>query len=324
VSTARPVVVTGAAAVTARGVLDMRECAGLLAPPAEPPAPRIAFEPGAMLDAARARRLDRAARLSTLVIARALQEPGILPERERVGTIVGSAFGGVDGSSAYMDRLFAKGPRLASPADFPNLVPSSPVGHASIYLGLRGPVFTVADLSASGEAAIAQAHELVAAGEADQVVGGAVVETSDIVERVFVALYARGHVSRGTRSEGAGAIVLEAEEVARARGAPIAARVARVTSCRDGASLASLRAPRDASRARVVAPAVDERLAQMLAGTAWESCARLGVALAAGEHEALGAIAAAAAVGAIAAGDADEILVVCAEAGRRYAVLLVR
>ena len=44
-----------------------------------------------------------------------------------------------------MHRLFDKGPRFASPAEFPNLVPSSPVGHVSIYLGLRGARNATAD-----------------------------------------------------------------------------------------------------------------------------------------------------------------------------------
>ena len=99
------------------------------------------------LDAARARRLDRAAKLAT-VAAGAVSAP-----REGTGMILGNAFGNLDACAAFMHRLIEKGPRLASPAEFPNLVPSSPVGHTSIYLALRGPVFATQDLAASGESA---------------------------------------------------------------------------------------------------------------------------------------------------------------------------
>ena len=71
----------------------------------------------------------------------------------RVGAIAGSAYGTVDASAEFVRRIYSKGAKLASPLVFPNLVPSSLVGHAAIYLGLRGPVFSVAELGLSGEAA---------------------------------------------------------------------------------------------------------------------------------------------------------------------------
>ena len=120
------------------------------------------------------------------------------------GVILGSSFGSIDASAAFMNRIFAKGPRLASPAEFPNLVPSSPVGHVSIYLGLRGAVFAAAELGTSGECAVLQAAELVAAGETDAVVAGDIEESNGIVERVLSALFARDGrgEGRGKRGEG--------------------------------------------------------------------------------------------------------------------------
>jgi 3-oxoacyl-[acyl-carrier-protein] synthase II len=296
---ARSVVVTGAAAVTGPEV-----------------------DAGGQLDPARARRLDRAARMGTVAAARATRGAGAEAPADRAGIVLGSAFGNVDGSAAYMHRLSTKGPRFASPADFPNLVPSSPVGHASIYLGLRGPVLAVADLAASGEAAVAAAHELLIAGEADLVVAGAFEEASDIVERVLVALFTEAHAGRAPRSEGGGAIVLEAEDAARVRGASILARIERILQWRGAAKL-DVRAPRDPGRARVVVHARGAGAA-LVAGTAWESCEAVAAADEAGDHEALGGNAASLAAELVGRGKVDEALALCAEKGRKYAILMVR
>jgi 3-oxoacyl-[acyl-carrier-protein] synthase II len=318
---ARRVVVTGCAAATPAGLSTADDAARLLEVPPSPPGARIAVDPARHVDLARARRLDRAARLGVMVASRAL---GGAAQGTLAGVVLGSAFGGVDGSAAYMHRLFEKGPRMVSPADFPNLVPSSPVGHASIYLDVQGPALAVSDLGASGEAAIAQAYELVAAGEADRVVAGAVEEASDIVERVLSALFGSAG-SRSPRSEGVGALALEAEELARERGARILARVEALVTWRDPAArlaaLSSLPAPR--ATARVVAAHDDGRLTEALAGTPWAACVRAEVASAAGDHEALGAVAACAAASLLAGGDAKEALVVSAAPRRGYALLMV-
>ena len=120
-----------------------------------------------LLDLERARRLDRPARLGAVVVERALADAGRRAPGDGagIGIILGSNFGSIDASAAFMHRVFSRGPRSASPAEFPNLVPSSPVGHVSIYLGLRGPVFAAAELGTSGECAVMQAAELIAAGE---------------------------------------------------------------------------------------------------------------------------------------------------------------
>jgi 3-oxoacyl-[acyl-carrier-protein] synthase II len=244
---------------------------------------------------------------------------------EGTGAVLGSAFGSVDASAAFMHRLFEKGPRFASPAEFPNLVPSSPAGHVSIYLGLRGPVFATADLSASGESAIAQAAQLVAAGDGDRIVAGAAEEKSTIVERVLVALFARSQATANApRSEGAAAVVLEAEEVARARGARVLARVAALYEWREGAEgpLATVSAPTDPARAWVVLPRPNGGVDALLAPTPWANVRRVSCGVEAGEHEGLGAIAVSAAVGSLVRGDVAEVLVVGLAKGRGYALVL--
>ena len=276
----------------------------------------------APLDPPRARRLDRGARIATSLARTALETASRTPS-ERAGTVFGRAFGSVDGSSAFMCRLFEKGARLVSPAEFPNLVPSAPLGHASIYLERRGPALAVADLSASGDAAIAQALELVLSGDADQVVAGAVEDASEIVTRVLVALFSPERAEATPRTEGGAMMVLEDEAVARASGVKILARVEALVVARAGAlALGPPRVP--LARACVVVPHDDASVVAVLAGTPWETAARIDVGTTAGEHEALGAMAAVRAVELVATGAFDEALVLCDEPGRGYALLVGR
>jgi 3-oxoacyl-[acyl-carrier-protein] synthase II len=329
---ARRVVVTAAATLTPSGLCGTLDAARVLG--AAQAAGHLGEDAVASLDRARARRLDRPARLGAVVVGRALEDaPGLAPAK--TGVVLGSTFGSVDASAAFMHRIFAKGPRMASPAEFPNLVPSSPVGHVSIYLGLKGPVLAAAELGASGECAFLQGVEIIAAGEAEALVTGDIEEASDIVARVFTQLFARTDEERERRrSEGGGAVVLEAEEAARARGAKVIARVvqgfawregdarARETGAAQEDAIASLAPPRDARAAQVVLPRENGGIDALLARTPWKDVRRATCAGSGGEHEGLGAIALAAAVSQIARGEAKDVLVVGLAKGRGYAVVL--
>jgi 3-oxoacyl-[acyl-carrier-protein] synthase II len=325
---ARRVVVTGAATLTAAGLLGSGESAELVSgPPRDVPAGRLEVDFGALLDVAKARRLDRPARLGVAVAARALAEAGgpSVMDPARTGVVLGSAFGSVDPSAAFMHRVFEKGPRLASPAEFPNLVPSSPVGHVSIYAGLRGATLATADLATSGECAVATGAELVAQGEADAIVAGSVEEASDIAERILVALFARSEAERDARrSEGAAAVVLESEERATARGAKVLARLEGIWSFTNGAvaPLASLAPPKDFASARVILARDCDDAGGLVDATSWRDAPRLFVAPRAGQHEGLGGIAVAAAAGLLAQGTAREVLVVGLSKGRGFALTL--
>ena len=325
---ARTVVVTGAATLTERGLLGTEESRELLHPKAPAGAGRVTFDLTGNLDLARARRLDRAARMGAVVVERALRDS---EQKEgthaSLGVVLGSAFGSVDASAAFMHRLFDKGPRLVSPAEFPNLVPSSPVGHVSIYLGIEGPALVTADLAASGESACAQAIELVAQGEADAVVAGGIEEASSIVERRLAALFVRHPgETQGPRSEGGAAVVFEAEETARHQGraAKIIARVEdlRIWRETERSPLEKLAPP--SPRARVFLSREDEDVAPLLDASPWRDVPRVVVRQVAGEHEALGAIAMALAVAEIRAKALDCALIVGLAKSRGYALRLVR
>jgi 3-oxoacyl-[acyl-carrier-protein] synthase II len=324
------IVVTGVAALASGGLFGGGDAATLLTTTeaAEAGLPATFEEP---LDAALARRFDRPAKIGTLVSQRALEEAlRASGELSRgVGIVLGSAFGNVDGSAAYMHRLFEKGPRFASPAEFPNLVPSSPVGHVSIYLRCEGPVLATADLATSGESAFAQALDLLSVGEAEAIVAGGMEERSGIVERILGALFAlapreTSSEPRPPRSEGGGALVLESEDVARARGVVPLARVRDRFEWRGdaGAALALLDPPRDAARALVVVPRELSLHAGFFGASPWGRVAVASTERASGHHEAQGALALAAAAACLGRGDVDEVLVLGLAKGRGYAFVL--
>ena len=342
----RRVAVTGAAALSPLGLHDATSAAPLVLGESEgplhaAPAGALDHDLGAHLETTRARRLDRPARLGAVVVERALSQAGATGREldpSDVGLVLGTAFGSLDPSAAFMHRLFEKGPRFASPAEFPNLVPSSPVGHISIYHALRGATLTTADLGTSGESAIAQAVELLAGGDGDVMVAGAVEEASVLIERIRFCLYDRTRAggeerhgeARRPRSEGASALVLEAEAHMLARGGrPLAWMSALVTWTTKAP--ARLPAPRDASLARVVLVHDSPEVRDLLAKTAWASSKVRVVTTSTGDHEGLGGTALVAALGLLARGAvtagaedalAEQVLVLGTTLGRGYAIVL--
>lgn len=319
------VVIVAAATIGPLGILGSSETDRYFEPGAPPTPGPVAFQASDHLDVGRARRLDRAGRLSTVVVQRLLRDAQLDPSEPtcalELGAIMGGAFGSVDGSTAYMARIHDKGVKYASPVDFPNLVPSSPVGHASIYLGLRGPVFAVADLGATAECAVTTAADLISIGEAQVLAAGSVEEVSAVVERCLSPICSG--LDFGIRSEGASALLLESADHVAARGGTILGRLSFWTSWRDDASsaLAELPAPRDLSRAAVVTGHSETRL-DLLAGSSWAAVDRRSVDARAGTHEGIGGMSMAAAVSALARGTFDECLVIGVAPQRGYALLL--
>ncbi|MBX3227186.1 MAG: beta-ketoacyl-[acyl-carrier-protein] synthase family protein [Labilithrix sp.] len=272
--------------------------AGVASPPTEPRAvaasvePRTAEPPGAV--AALASVGPRTAE------PREQRRAGEGDARE-AALVLGVAFGAVDGTADFMRRLRDKGARLVRPADFPSLVPSSPAGYGSIYLGLGGPALVVADLAASGECALAQAWELVASGEVARVCAAAVEERSAIVEGALSAIF--GGAGGEARGEGGAAIALAAEGTSE----PVLARLDGVWSWNGDAA-----PPLPAADVVVSASDVTPIPAP------WSSVRRVSCA-SAGAHEAVGAIAVAVAVAMVARGDVQRAAFTGTARGCSYA-----
>jgi 3-oxoacyl-[acyl-carrier-protein] synthase II len=319
----RGVVISGGAVFSPAGLSGATGCAALLVPGGDTSGAAI---PDRYLDPMRSRRLDPSARLAVVAVGHALAEANVPPDG--TGIILGSAFGGVDGSAAFMHRIFDKGPRSASPAEFPSLVPSGSVGHVSIYAGLRGPSFCAADLGVSGESAVAQAVQLVAGGECLRMLAGASEVRGGLVERVLASLFEPAARGGAPRTEMAAVVLLEDEQEARRRGARVLARVEETLEWRDWRSsgagvLARVREPR--SKASEVLLARSDAAAEaLLSQTSWSSCARLVCAPAVGEGHGLGALAIVVAAARIGAGLIEEALVLGVAEGRGHALVLGR
>lgn len=205
-----------------------------------PGSPRLAasvadFPAKEHLPAALARRMDRLSRMIGVACRMALLDANALPapsSLEGSGVVVGSALGNMSETAQFLERVFDKGPALASPMIFPNLVLNAPASQVAIALGWTGPNLTVSEGELSGEAAFEAAVDLVREGRAEAVLAAAGDEIAPVV---FRALKDFGYLSprRGDREwsspfdraangpvagEAAAALLLERESAAIARG----------------------------------------------------------------------------------------------------------
>jgi len=194
-----------------------------------------ALEPRAFVRTAIGRRIDWVSLMALAACRLALADAGLEPARlvpERTGLALGSAFGNLQETATFLDRLFARG--AGNPLLFPNLVFNAPLSYASIELGITGPTTMLSAQEASGEAAIGWAADLIAGDAADLCLAGGTDELGAVLHEV---LYEGGQLARGLPrpldpsadgvcpGEGAAILVLEPLAAARARGARIYARL---------------------------------------------------------------------------------------------------
>jgi 3-oxoacyl-[acyl-carrier-protein] synthase II len=261
-------------------------------------------EPEKSLDGERSRRFDAGSALAAAGVA-ALGPRGI-----ETGLVLGSAFGNVERTMAFLARARERGPRHAPPAEFPHLVPSAPAGNASVYAGLTGPVFAVSSLSQSGEAAFAAACELIELGVASRVVAGAVAPRDAIVERVLGPLLDPSGFRAAARGHGAGFTLLAERSTANAEQGVLADVLGRFAGdLALGRGLHGLPELEPAWQARVVLGVAGPELRQALESSSWAQAPRIDLAVEHGYHEALGAVAVAVAAELLKAEKLDRVLV---------------
>jgi 3-oxoacyl-[acyl-carrier-protein] synthase II len=162
--------------------------------------------------------------------------------QERAGVLIGSGIGGLSGIADTSLLLKEKGPRRVSPFFIPGRLINLASGYVSIKHQLRGPNHAVVTACATGTHAIGDASRLVALGDADvMVAGGAESPICRIAMAGFAACRAlsTGFNDNPTKAsrpydrdrdgfvmgEGAGIVVLEAYEHAKARGAHMYAEI---------------------------------------------------------------------------------------------------
>jgi len=202
------------------------------------------------LDRVEARTLDRVQQLALVAAREAWADAGSPEvEPERLAVIVGSGIGGALTILGQADVLRESGPRRVSPHLVPMLMPNGPAASVGLELGARGGVHTPVSACASGAEAIAQALDLLRSGRVDVVVAGgseACIHPLPLAGFAQMRALSTRHDEPEAASrpydkardgfvlgEGAGIVVLETEEHARARGARIHGWVAGAATTSD-------------------------------------------------------------------------------------------
>ena len=176
----------------------------------------------------------------------AVEDSGWLPEaeadRERTGVIIGSGIGGLEKIAETSITLKEKGPRRVSPFFIPGSLINLCSGQVSIRYGFKGPNHSVVTACSTGAHAIGDGARMIVYGDADvMVAGGAEAAICEIGIAGFAACKALSTAfndapEKASRpydkdrdgfvmGEGAGVVVLEEYEHAKARGAKIYAEV---------------------------------------------------------------------------------------------------
>ena len=186
----------------------------------------------------RARTLDRVQQLALLAAREAWADAGEPEvEPERLAVVVGTGIGGALTLLGQDEVLRERGPRRVSPHVVPMLMPNGPAATVGLELGARAGVLTPVSACASGAEALAMALDLLRAGRADVVVAGgseACVHPLPLAGFAQMRALSTRHDDPSGASrpwdkgrdgfvlgEGAGVVVLETEEQARARGARV-------------------------------------------------------------------------------------------------------
>lgn len=198
------------------------------------------------IDRKEARKMDRYAQLAIIAAMQAMQDSGLNLDEEdknRIGVIYGVGIGGIktfEEEVGYWATHQELGPKF-NPFFIPKMIADIAAGHISIMYGLHGPNFATTSACASSTNALADAFNLIRLGKANVIVsGGAEAAITPSGVGGFNAMHALStrnddpkHASRPFSAsrdgfimgEGAGCLILEELEHAKARGAKIYAEM---------------------------------------------------------------------------------------------------
>ncbi len=191
------------------------------------------------------RRTDRYSQFGIYAAWQALKDSGIdlsKTDPDHVGAFIGSGIGGLQTTSEQLKVLFDRGPGRLSPFMIPMLISNMASGLVSMYLNLRGPNFATCSACATANHAIGEAWRTIKMGDANVMfAGGAEATIVPIGIGGFCAMRAMSTRNDAPQKasrpfdkerdgfvmgEGAGVVVLEELEHAKARGARIYAELA--------------------------------------------------------------------------------------------------
>jgi 3-oxoacyl-[acyl-carrier-protein] synthase II len=193
-----------------------------------------------LMDPKEARRNDRYTHFGFVAAKQAVADSGLDMAKEdvdKVGVIIGSGIGGMHTYETQLKILYDRGPRKVSPFTIPSLIGNMCSGLVAIELGARGPNFGMVSACATGTHSLGEAAHAIRRGDADvMVAGGSEAAITPFAYASFCSMKAMStrndQPSTASRpfdknrdgfimGEGAGILVLESLEHARARGARI-------------------------------------------------------------------------------------------------------
>ncbi|HZQ12057.1 MAG TPA: beta-ketoacyl-ACP synthase II [Pseudolabrys sp.] len=200
------------------------------------------YNPDQWMEPKEQRKVDEFIVFAMTAAKQALDDAGWAPktpdEQAATGVMIGSGIGGIEGIADTAVTLHEKGPRRVSPFFIPGRIINLASGYVSIEHGLKGPNSAVVTACSTGAHAIGDAGRMVALGDADvMLAGGSESPVNRMALAGFSALRAlstafNDEPKRASRpydkardgfvmGEGAGVVVLEALDHAKARGAKI-------------------------------------------------------------------------------------------------------
>lgn len=201
------------------------------------------FNPQDFMDRKAAKRMEPFSQYAVAAAKQAIDDSGLDIEKEdpyMVGCAIGSGVGSLQAMERETQKLYEKGPNRVNPLLVPLMICNMATGNVSIQFGLKGKSINDVTACATGTNTIGEAYRSIQYGEADvMVAGGTEGSVCPIGIAGFTALTALSTVDDPTKcslpfdknrsgfvmGEGAGVVILEELEHAKARGAKIYAEV---------------------------------------------------------------------------------------------------
>lgn len=233
----------------------------------------LATPPSEVLKKVEIRRSDPFSQYSLIAAREAWADAGAPEiEPERLGVAIGTGIGGVHTLLAQYDVLKEKGPRRIYPLTVPMLMPNAAAGNLSLEFGAKAGAHATVSACSSGAEAMGYAADLIRHGRADIVIAGG---GEAAIHPLPIAGFAAAQALSGRNddpeaasrpwdtgrdgfllAEGAGVVVLESYEHARARGATIYAEFASIGMTADAYHITA-GDPEGAGAARAMTEAVE-------------------------------------------------------------------
>ncbi|AVL76357.1 MULTISPECIES: beta-ketoacyl-ACP synthase II [Staphylococcus] len=227
------------------------------------------------IDKKEARRMDRFTQYAVVAAREAVKDAKLDINEDtanRIGVWIGSGIGGMETFELSHSQLLERGPRRVSPFFVPMLIPDMATGQVSIDLGAKGPNGATVTACATGTNSIGEAFKIIQRGDADAMVTGG---TEAPITHMAIAGFSASRALTTNEDketacrpfqegrdgfvmgEGAGIVVLESLESAKARGAEIYAEVVGYGSTGDAYHITAP-APEGEGGSRAMQAAIDD------------------------------------------------------------------